>query len=69
MRDISHTFQASTTLEIFTLDINCLSQVLKIFFLTSRVSFYEAELNIKGVGNECRQESAKSFLFARLRCQ
>lgn len=68
MRDISKTSQASTTLTILHLT---LIAFLKhwIFFFTSRVSFYEAELDIEGAGNECGQESARSFLFARLRCQ
>lgn len=39
-------------LKIFTLDINCLSEVMNFFFLP-QVQFYVAELNMEEGCNEC----------------
>lgn len=53
MRDISRSLLASTVLKIFTLDINCLSQVMDFFFFKPQVQFYVAELNMEEGCNEC----------------
>lgn len=53
MRDISRSLLASTALKIFTLDINCLSQVMDFSFFKPQVQFYVAELNMEEVCNEC----------------
>lgn len=39
MRDISRSLLASTVLKIFTLDINCLSQVMDFFFSNLKCNF------------------------------
>lgn len=54
MRDISCSLRASTVSKIFTLDINCLSQVMDFFFFfLLQVQFYVAELNTEEGCNEC----------------
>lgn len=68
MMDISHTLLASTTLTILHLTLIANLERWKSF-LTSRVSPCEADLKVEEAGNECGQESAKTFLFARLKCQ
>lgn len=37
MKDISCSLRASTLLKIFSLDINCLSQVMDFFFTSSAI--------------------------------
>lgn len=62
MMDFSHTFQASTVLNILHLTLIAFLNNGALFFLTSRVSFYAVELNTEGVRKLDRSQPKVLYL-------